>query len=328
MIVSCVLRLFRTYVHATEAVEVTPVWNDGDYTYQADNQYLTLQSNQIFIQDQFIYQMRYSYDIASDYNKNQIKNTLLDILTNMVSRIGASSSRWVWFSRNLDSTYNSSSFYYHTISATKLSNVTYADATLNDGYKLLSVPFYSFSRNSANYISYVNFSNGERTTLTTGSQMIPCAELGCYSSNWFDLFEHVGLLNDLNEDVLGNIEYFESQNLYYNSYSYYELQDLNENITSNTFTTQTSSGITQPNVSQPDLSDAIDTLTELMTTDTAYTKTFNFKLPYTNSATYSIQLSPDFLRNSLTRVRWWYYYYYYSNSLDNRYIWDYDLFYT
>lgn len=315
MIISCgfniIKNIFKTHVEASEAVEVTPVWNDGSYTYQSDNQYLTLRQNQIDIQDSFI---TFLYDYLSNADEvslnrartslTLLKNVLISTNFNSGYVWGGINTRLVWFSRVTSSVNNSNDYPYcfQILQSAFLNNIVYNDATLNNGYKILSVPFYSFTRNNTRQLLYFHGLNGSLYTVNSGDALIPVAEVGCYSTRWVGLFQAYGLLDGEVDysSLLNSIE--ETNELSYTQ-AYYT-RELVENtynsINNSNVNTISSSGISQPEVTEPDLSDAFDSITNILTNDNATTKSFTFTLP--NNDSFSFSLDPNFLRTSLTRV--------------------------
>lgn len=314
IIVLTIIRIFKTSnVFASEAVEVTPVWNDGDYTYQSDNQYLTLRQNQIDQQDALI---TFFYNMLSTGNDTQIsnaKNTLTNIKQFLVTSVpgqtywGGNETKFIWFGRVTTSINGTNNYgYCYQILPIQLmgsSNIVYHDATLNSGYKILSVPFYEFERANPRPIRYVNVSDGTYYSVTTGTASCPVAEVGCYSTRWVGVFQAYGLLQDTSDynDLLASIEETNELNYTQNYYTKQAVQNTYSYLTNDNIEEITSLGISQPQVNeQVDLTSVLDSLEALLTNETYTTKFFTITLPNGRGSTFA--LSPELLENNLTRV--------------------------
>lgn len=310
IIVLTIIRIFKTSnVFASEAVEVTPTWNDGSYTYQADNNILTLQQNQINIQNAFI-QSFYRF-LGTSY-ENNAKTTLEKIHAGMSSTAPGQLygsgvyTRFFWFGRVLSSVNGSQeyNFFFQVVQATSINhnNIVYQDVQLNDGYKLISQPFYKIQRDDGEYLRYFNAVNGTFLHVNTGEALVPVAELGVYSSQWTELFKDYGLIDTAEyNDILASIEQTNEENYTANLYTKQAVQNTYSYLTNDNIEEITSLGISQPQVTeQVDLTDVLDSLEALLTNETYTTKFFTITLPNGRGSTFA--LSPELLENNLNRV--------------------------
>lgn len=299
MIVSCgfniIKNIFKTKVEASEAVEVTPSWNDGDITTQSDNLILTIQEQQKQIQTDFIYQLYYIYDNTNANNKTNVVNICTTLFESMRTR--------GFFIGRYNNNDNDTGYIINRYSPGSLSNVVYRDGTFNNGYKFFSVPFYSFNiTQNSNQIWLYPRTAAVYNNVTSGTNYVACAEVFVYSPLWIDLFDHIGIIKSVEtyNEVLSSIE--ETNELTYTQ-AYYTrelVENTYDSLHNSNITTISSSGISQPQVTEPDLSDAFDSITNILTNDNATTKVFTFKLP--NNDSFNFSIDPNFLRTSLTRV--------------------------
>lgn len=303
MIVSIVLRIINSKVFASEAVEVTPTWYDGDYSYLADNSYFVLADSQIALQNQFIYQLAYNFDNGNNTLKENVRSVCSDIYNAITSRTSVNNTKYVYIIRNLDNTYNSAGFSYQILNLPGMNNIVYADLTLSNGYKLLNVPWYSFTRAASRPCVYVNSNNSSVVaTLTSGNTSIPIAQIGQYSSNWFMLFEKVGLLlsNADYESFLSEIETTLEESYTQQYYTKQAVQNTYNYLSNDNVETISSLGISQPQISESiDLTDVFDSMENLLTNETYVSKFFTFSIPGHN---YVFSISPTLLEDNLVRV--------------------------
>lgn len=306
-IIFTILRIINTSrVFASEAVEVTPTWNDGTITTQADNNFLSLQENQKNIQIALITQMYRLYRLDSARaDVISTCNAICVFLTNSHASYGGVPTGIIF---GEDSSGN---YYFEFASGPCFNNIVYRDAYLNNGYKLQNVPFYSYNRGTGgSFIQTINKLTGKYTRSSTGSTYISCAEFGVYVPEWVDLFKYVGVITDIAQyqDTLESIDTYTQ-----NSYQQLQNQTYLQNQTNNTITNTynylnnenveeiTSLGFSSPDVEEKiDLNDVFDQFEELLTDENYHSKQFSIWLP--NGAETMFSLSPTLLEDNLTRI--------------------------
>lgn len=288
-------------VFASESIEVTPTWNDGNYTYLADNNYQIQVENQIYIQNQFIAQLYNFYNWNNGQYRNNAKsivNAVYAFSTNGHRSFTNDYQTVLYFFVNSNGNYC-----FEMLTSYNFNNIVYQDATLNNGYKISNVPFFSYARGSRAFVQVNDSVNATYTRTSSGNALVPCAQVGCYSDRWIDLFAYYGLIADIDNynSVLNSIEETNELNYTQNYYTNQAVSNTYTYITNDNIDTISNLGFSQPNNSEDiDLTDCFDELEALLTGENYSNKSFTFSIPGNRNYTFSI--APTMLETNLTRV--------------------------